>query len=315
MATTLLELQALSKTFADRKVVDQVTFSLVQGQTLGLIGPNGAGKSTTVNMICGLLRPDSGQVLLAGQPMGAGNNQAKMQIGLVPQDLALFDDLSARENLRVFGALYGLSGAHLAARCDAVLELVSLADRAQEKPSTYSGGMKRRLNIAAALMHNPSLLILDEPTVGVDPQSRNAIFEALESLKGQGRSLIYTSHYMEEVERLADHIVIIDHGKVIANESPSDLFRRLPAHAALTVSFAQALSQQTMAALQQQIGVNRIDSKEEGRVLEIALNSHETALPILNWLAQQGHPALHFSTAKTKLEDVFLTLTGRSLRD
>lgn len=315
MAMTLLDVQTLSKSFGSRKVVDQVSFSLIQGQTLGLIGPNGAGKSTTVNMICGLLRPDLGQVLLAGQCMGAGNNHAKMQIGLVPQDLALFDDLSARENLKLFGALYGLSGTNLVTRCDAVLELVSLADRAKDKPSTFSGGMKRRLNIAAALMHDPALLILDEPTVGVDPQSRNAIFDALESLKAQGRSLIYTSHYMEEVERLADHIVIIDHGKVIANDSPSDLFKRLPAQAALCASFAESPSAQTMAALQQQNGVNRIASKDEGRELEIALNSHEIALPVLNWLEQQGHSALHFSTAKTKLEDVFLTLTGRTLRD
>ncbi len=154
MTNLLLDVQGLSKSFGERKVVDAVSFSLKAGQTLGLLGPNGAGKSTTVNMICGLLAPDQGQVLLGGQLMSAGNNGAKQKIGLVPQDIALFDNLSARENLKLFGALYGLSGAQLTARCDAVLELVNLSDRAKDTPATFSGGMKRRLNIAAALLHD-----------------------------------------------------------------------------------------------------------------------------------------------------------------
>ncbi len=228
MAQALLAVNNLNKAFGGRQAVSAVSFGLMQGQTLGLIGPNGAGKSTTVSMICGLLRPDSGQVLLNGVAMGQGSSAIKRQIGLVPQELALFEDLSARENLKIFGALYGLRGNALKSRCDEVLALVNLAERSRDLVGTFSGGMKRRLNMAAALLHDPQLLILDEPTVGVDPQSRNAIFDNLETLKRQGRSLIYTSHYMEEVERLADHIVIIDHGKVIANESPADLYLRLP---------------------------------------------------------------------------------------
>jgi ABC-2 type transport system ATP-binding protein len=315
MAKLLLDVQHISKTFGTRKVVDDVSFSVQTGQTVGLLGPNGAGKSTSVNIICGLLRADAGQVFLDAQLMGGGNNQAKMKIGLVPQDLALFEDLSARENLKLFGALYGLSGSKLVLRCDAVLDLVSLRDRAKEKPATFSGGMKRRLNIAAAMMHDPQLLILDEPTVGVDPQSRNAIFESLEILKTQGRSIIYTSHYMEEVERLADHIVIIDHGKVIANESPMALYQRLPAQAALEINLAQPISIDSLESLKQQRGVTKVDTRDNSKELQIDLTTYDLALPTLSWLSQQGHIPLHFSTAKTKLEDVFLNLTGRSLRD
>ena len=315
MTNVLLDVQGLSKSFGERKVVDAVSFSLKAGQTLGLLGPNGAGKSTSVNMISGLLAPNHGQVLLDGQVMGAGNKAAKQKIGLVPQDIALFENLSARENLKLFGALYGLSGAHLTSRCDAVLELVNLLDRAKDKPTTFSGGMKRRLNIAAALLHEPDLLILDEPTVGVDPQSRNAIFDSLEILKNQGKALIYTSHYMEEVERLADHIVIIDHGKVIANESPSALFQRLPAQAALSMEFALAVSPAVLSLLATQSGVSKVQSSDGGKQLYIALSTPDSALPILSWIAQQAGTPLHFSTAKTNLEDVFLTLTGRSLRD
>jgi ABC-2 type transport system ATP-binding protein len=315
MADILLEVQQLTKSFGTRKVVDDVSFSVRQGQTIGLLGPNGAGKSTTVNIICGLLQADSGHVKLSGQEMSAGNNQAKQKLGLVPQDLALFEDLSARENLKIFGALYGLTGKHLQARCDAVLELVSLSDRAKDKPATFSGGMKRRLNIAAALLHEPELLILDEPTVGVDPQSRNAIFDALEVLKSQGRSLIYTSHYMEEVERLADHIVIIDHGKLIANESPTDLFKRLPAHAALELQLSQPLIASQLQNLQQQAGVVHVESKNQGLQLVISLSDGGHALSLLNYLQNEGIQILHFATAKTNLEDIFLSLTGRSLRD
>jgi ABC-2 type transport system ATP-binding protein len=315
MADILLEVQHLTKSFGTRKVVDDVSFSVRQGQTIGLLGPNGAGKSTTVNIICGLLQADSGHVKLSGQEMSAGNNQAKQKLGLVPQDLALFEDLSARENLKIFGALYGLSGNRLQTRCDAVLELVSLSDRAKDKAATFSGGMKRRLNIAAALLHEPELLILDEPTVGVDPQSRNAIFDALEQLKSQGRSLIYTSHYMEEVERLADHIVIIDDGKLIANESPADLFKRLPAHAALELQLAQPLAAPQLQKLQQQVGVVKLESKDQGLQLSISLNDGGHALSVLNYMQSAGIQPLHFATAKTNLEDVFLTLTGRSLRD
>lgn len=313
MASVLLQVDGISKSYGERRAVDGVSFQVRQGQTVGLIGPNGAGKSTTVGMICGLLRPDTGTITLDGAPVGLGASPAKANIGYVPQDLALYEDLPAIENLKLFGALYGLKGAHLKQRCDAVLALVNLADRARDKPSTFSGGMKRRLNIAAALLHDPQLLILDEPTVGVDPQSRNAIFDTLETLQAQGRSLIYTSHYMEEVERLADHIVIIDHGRVLADETPAALYQRLPAQAALHAELAVAPTAALLGALRTQPGVTAI--RTEGAALDIDLAASVHAAPVLAWLAAQDTPVLHFATARTSLENIFLNLTGRSLRD
>ena len=312
----MLSVSGLSKSFGARRAVDGVSFKVQRGQTIGLLGPNGAGKSTTVSMICGLIKPDAGSVTLDGEPVTQGASAAKQKLGLVPQDLALYEELPAIENLKLFGALYGLKGAALKKRAEEVLALVGLSDRAKDKPSTFSGGMKRRLNIAAALLHDPQLLILDEPTVGVDPQSRNAIFDTLEALKAQGRSLIYTSHYMEEVERLADHIVIIDHGKVLADAAPADLYRRLPTQAALQVELADTdilpaeLLVASLASLPGVAGVRR-----EGVSLDISLHGAAHAAPVLRWLDEQGHTLTHFATARTKLEDIFLSLTGRTLRD
>jgi len=232
---------------------------------------------------------------------------------VVPQDLALYEDLSAIENLRLFGALYGLKGAPLAARIEHVLGLVNLQDRARDKPTAFSGGMKRRLNIAAALLHEPELLILDEPTVGVDPQSRNAIFDTLEALQAQGRSLIYTSHYMEEVERLADHIVIIDHGKVLADDTPAALHRHLPAKALLRVELAAPPAADVLDALRAHAGVTAL--AQEGATLGIGLLDNADAVPVLGWLQQSGQRPLHFATERASLEDIFLNLTGRTLRD
>ncbi|MDB5934491.1 MAG: transporter ATP-binding protein [Massilia sp.] len=312
MAAALLNVSKLTKSYGGRRAVDDVSFQVQTGQTVGLIGPNGAGKSSTVSMICGLLRPDAGSVELDGEAITQGLSAAKRKIGFVPQDLALYEDLSARENLKLFAALYGIKGSAVKQRCDQVLALVNLLDRAGDKPSTFSGGMKRRLNIAAALMHDPQLLILDEPTVGVDPQSRNAIFDTLEQLKAMGRSLIYTSHYMEEVERLADHIVIIDHGKVLADESPAALHQRLPAQAALRVELAAAPCA-LVDGIRALRGVTSVGG--EGATLDILLASGDDALAVMGYLDRQGCRALHFATARTKLEDIFLNLTGRSLRD
>jgi linearmycin/streptolysin S transport system ATP-binding protein len=215
----MLHVKNLRKTFGPLVAVDDVTFAVEPGELVGLLGPNGAGKTTTVSMIAGLLSPDRGDVLVAGRRLEGDTDQSKRRIGLVPQDLALYEELSARANLRFFGALYGLSGAALNRAIEAALELVGLADRTSDRVKTFSGGMKRRLNLAAGLLHDPDILLLDEPTVGVDPQSRNAIFDNLEVLKGRGKALLYTTHYMEEAERLADRIVVIDHGKVVANDT------------------------------------------------------------------------------------------------
>ncbi len=223
----MLDIKNLRKSFGSLVAVDDVSFSLAKGQLVGLLGPNGAGKTTTVSMIAGLVTPDRGEVLIAGHRLAGDTDPAKRRIGLVPQDLALYDELSARDNLRFFGALYSLTGRALDEAIAKALELVELADRARDRVKTFSGGMKRRLNLAAGLLHDPDILLLDEPTVGVDPQSRNAIFENLETLKSRGKGLIYTTHYMEEVERLADRIVVMDHGKVIAEDTLDGLQSRV----------------------------------------------------------------------------------------
>jgi ABC-2 type transport system ATP-binding protein len=223
----MLTVNNLRKSFGSLLAVDDVSFSLAGGQILGLLGPNGAGKTTTVSMVAGLLTPDRGQVLIAGHRLAGDTDPAKRRIGLVPQDLALYDELTARDNLRFFGALYNLTGRALDQAIARVLTLVGLADRARDAVKIFSGGMKRRLNLAAGLLHDPDILLLDEPTVGVDPQSRNAIFDNLETLKAGGKALLYTTHYMEEVERLADRIVIVDHGRVVADDTLAGLQSRV----------------------------------------------------------------------------------------
>ncbi len=224
----MLEVKNLRKAYGELVAVDDVSFTLEKGQMLGLLGPNGAGKTTTVSMIAGLVMPDSGDVMIGGMRLSSDTDPAKRRIGLVPQDLALYDELCPTDNLRFFGALYGMSGAALAKAIRDVLELVGLSDRARDAVTNFSGGMKRRLNLAAGLLHDPDILLLDEPTVGVDPQSRNAIFDNLELLKSRGKALLYTTHYMEEVERMADRIVVIDHGKVIANDTLQGLHAHVP---------------------------------------------------------------------------------------
>src|SRR3984893_9499543 len=227
----MLEAINLRKSFGTLVAVDDVSLKLENGRILGLLGPNGAGKTTTVSMIATLLTPDRGEVRVDGRKVSGDTDPNKRKIGLVPQDLALYDELSARDNLRFFGALYGLSGAELEGAIASAVDIVGLADRVRERVKVFSGGMKRRLNLAAGLLHNPDILLLDEPTVGVDPQSRNAIFDNLEELKGRGKALLSTTHYMEEVERLADRVVIMDHGKVIANDTLAGLQARAPAGA------------------------------------------------------------------------------------
>ena len=221
----MLEAINLRKCFGTLVAVDEVSLTVERGQTVGLLGPNGAGKTTIVSMLSGLITPDRGEVRIDGNRLHGDTDPLKHKIGLVPQDLALYDELSARDNLRFFGALYDLRGAALDAAIAWALQTVGLEDRAQDRVKVFSGGMKRRLNLAAGLLHYPDLLLLDEPTVGVDPQSRNAIFDNLEQLKAQGKALLYTTHYMEEAERLADRIVIIDAGKVIAEDTVAGLTR------------------------------------------------------------------------------------------
>ncbi|MGZ5078668.1 MAG: ABC transporter ATP-binding protein [Usitatibacter sp.] len=224
----MLEARDLWKSFGTTAAVAGVSLQVRAGEIVGLLGPNGAGKSTTVAMLCGLTKPDRGAVAIDGVAIDGDAADVKKRLGVVPQDIALHEDLGALENLKLFGALYGLSGRQLLERAAAALELVGLADRRHAKPADFSGGMKRRLNIACALVHDPDVLLLDEPTVGIDPQSRNAIFDNLESLRARGKALLYTTHYMEEVERLCDRIVIIDHGRVMAADTCEALLALAP---------------------------------------------------------------------------------------
>ena len=222
----MLAVRDLRKSYGRTVAVDGASFSVEPGQLVGLLGPNGAGKSSTVAMIAGLVTPDGGTVTIGGQPLGGDTDPQKRLIGLVPQDLALYDELPAAANLRLFGSLYGLTGRALEDAIGSALLLVGLAERAGDRVKTFSGGMKRRLNLAAGLLHDPQILLLDEPTVGVDPQSRNAIFENLEFLKARGKALLYTTHYMEEAERMADRVVVMDHGRVLADDTLAGLRER-----------------------------------------------------------------------------------------
>lgn len=308
---TLLDAHELRKSYGSREVVAGVSFSAAPGEILGLLGPNGAGKTTIVSMICGLVSPDSGSIAIAGEAIRGDTSDIKRRIGLVPQDLALYEDLSARGNLELFGAMYGVSGAKLRERCNQALDLVGLSDRAKDKPRTFSGGMQRRLNIACALVHDPDLLLLDEPTVGVDPQSRNAIFDNLLTLKARGKTLVYTTHYMEEAERLCDRVVIIDHGKVVASDTLQGLYRLLPAVESLEI---EAEGTVDVTALAQEPGVKT--AEQTNGTLIVGVDDLSRIAPIvLAWLAARGHTVHRVASGHATLENVFLALTGRQLRD
>ena len=313
MSQNLIEVRGLTKKYGDFIAVNGIDFHVRKGESFGFLGPNGAGKSTTMRIIAATSQRTSGDVSVLGKDPEVEGPQIRAHLGVVPQQDNLDTQLTVSENLFIYGRYFGLPSKFIRSKIEELLEFAQLEEKRDVKVETLSGGMKRRLNIAAALLHDPQLLILDEPTVGIDPQSRNAIFDSLELLKQQGRSLIYTSHYMEEVERLADHIVVIDHGKVIADESPADLYLRLPAAAALQVDLQAQISADTLVLLETRPGVSSVIST--GQHLEIALANTTDALPVLDWLAAQGCQALHFGTAKASLEDVFLTLTGRTLRD
>jgi ABC-2 type transport system ATP-binding protein len=310
----LLEARGLVKRFGKLTAVDGVGLSVAAGSCTGLLGPNGAGKTTTVSMIAGLLAPDAGEVLIDGAPLGGDTDEKKRRIGLVPQDLALYDELSARDNLELFGALYDLGPAEIGKAAESALTLVGLADRARDRVKTYSGGMKRRLNLAAALLHDPQLLILDEPTVGVDPQSRAAIFGNLEELRGRGKGILYTTHYMEEAERLCQRIVIVDHGKVIADDTLRGLEKQVPPSRRLSVEIEVAAA--PPAWLPDLRALSGVETAElSGETLSVTLADLERAPAVLAFLSERRQRFSHFRTERADLEDIFLRLTGHTLRD
>ncbi len=311
--TAVLRCSGLRKRFGERQAVDGVGFSIAPGETYGLLGPNGAGKTTTISMICGILRRDEGEVIVAGDAMDPGNTALKAQIGYVPQDLAIYPDLTARENLSFFGRLYGITGSTLKARVDEVLEIVDLTDRARERTSTYSGGMKRRLNIAVGLLHRPSLLVLDEPTVGVDPQSRNAILTSVEALGAAGMGILYTTHYMEEAERLCHRVGIMDEGVIIAEGSRRELVALVGELDRVELVASGDLGAAATAA--RAIPGVREATIQDGRI-DLLVDEARRILPgLLEAVSSDGVTIRSVEVIEPDLESVFLHLTGKALRD
>lgn len=309
----VLECRGLRKTFGDLVAVDDVGFSIAEGETYGLLGPNGAGKTTSISMICGLLGRDAGEVFVDGMPLTTKSVGAKRAVGYVPQDIAIYPDLTARENLTFFARLYGLPGPELKSRVDEVLEIIGLEDRARDKSDTFSGGMKRRLNIGIGLLHKPHLLVLDEPTVGVDPQSRNAILESIEMLSTQGMGVLYTTHYMEEAERLCDRVGIIDHGKIVAEGSRRELVELVGEHDRIRLRATGHLEAAAEAA-RGVPGVREAGILEDGLDL-IAECASDALTQILERVASAGAAVSSVDVEEPNLEAVFLHLTGRALRD
>jgi ABC-2 type transport system ATP-binding protein len=310
----MLQVTDLAKSFGDRLAVDRVTFEIAAGEVYGLLGPNGAGKTTSISMISGILPRDSGSVVIDGINLDEGP-AARARLGLVTQSVTLYQDLTGRENLRFWGQLYDLSGRELNAAVDDGLKAVGLTDRAGDAVSTYSGGMQRRLNLAAGLLHRPAVLILDEPTVGVDPQSRSAIFELIERLRDDGMAVLYTTHYMEEAERLCARIGVIDSGKIVAEGTKGDLIARLGREVRVELTFEKPELALRAAGLLERV---------EGVARTLQSNSHLVAfvddgrrrLPsLLSKLIESNLEPTTLELRSPDLEDVFLELTGKALRD
>lgn len=308
----LLEVVNLRKSYGPIKAVDGISFNIEPGEIFGLLGPNGAGKSTSINIIATILPPDGGEVHLNGVSISR-SGAYKRRLGYVPQQISLFDRLTARENLTLFGRLYDLSGSALRLKTDALLKSVGLEDRADDPVQTFSGGMKRRLNIAAALLHEPELVLMDEPTAGVDPQARAYIFDIVEKLAASGKAVLYTTHYMEEAERFCRRTAIIDHGRILALGTMAELLKSSKTGLELIIE-APNLSSGFMTDLTRELGAGA--SKLEENVGRLIIDDDPSILLRAAGIAQRLgiHPTA-LRLAKPNLESVFLELTGRALRD
>ncbi len=305
MATIAVE--NLSKRFGDVVAVDGVSFDVGRGEIFGLLGPNGAGKTTTINMLCGLVRPDAGTVALEGQ---ADPTRAPVRtvLGVAPQSIALYEELTAQSNLEFFGRIQGLAGRRLKDRVAACLEIAGLMQRRKDRLSTFSGGMKRRLNLVGALLHEPAILLFDEPTAGVDPQSRNLIFDTIGQLKAEGRTILYTTHYMEEAQRLCDRVAILDHGKILDLDTVGNLIARHGGASHIEIGLEEAPPD--AKSLSARLGAGELSC--EGNTIRFQTTKPAQTLATLNQCGVR-YKTLKVDTAN--LEDVFLNLTGRRLRD
>lgn len=300
------------KRYGSLPALDHVDFQIAQGEILGLLGPNGAGKTTAIRALAGLMPVDAGSITLFGRPQKPGVMDLKRRMGLVTQEITVFEDLTARENLAFFGGLYGLKGADLKRRIGDTLEFVGLTEHADKRPKKYSGGMKRRLNIACALTHGPEFLVMDEPTVGIDPQSRNHILESTKALRTKGTTVLYTSHYMEEVAAIATRVVIMDQGRVIAQGTVDELVERVQFEEKVRLEVGSP-TEDLVGKLRAIPGVKQVG--RDGEALTIVSESGSSNLDRILSAAQPSGGVRSIRADKPTLEDVFLTLTGKSLRD
>lgn len=311
----MLEVNHVSKSFNKNQVVSDVSFSVRKGESFGLLGPNGAGKSTTISLICGLFPWDSGEILVDGFSVKKEQMEVKKKIGIVPQEIALYPTMSAFSNLVFWGRMYGLNRSDARKKAKEVLETVGLEGKAKQKIETFSGGMKRRINIGAALMNSPELLIMDEPTVGIDPQSRNHILETVKKLNHSGMTVIYTSHYMEEVEFLCNRIGIIDHGKMIAVGSKIDLVNRLTSGTALDIHVS-SINDAVVNKLKKISAVEGIQTDDKNNIIHLLVDpTMNITADVIDKLVQENIQVNSFQRKVPNLESLFLQLTGRSLRD
>jgi ABC-2 type transport system ATP-binding protein len=328
METHLLEAQGLRKVYKRAKAqpliaVDHIDLQVRSGEIFSLLGPNGAGKTTTISMLCGLLKPSEGDALIDGHSITRQPIAAKQRLGIVPQEIALYDRFSPLRNLRFFGQLYGLRGAELDKRIDEILELVDLSDRRNDPVSTFSGGMKRRINIAAGLLHRPALLFMDEPTVGIDPQNRRRVLDLIKHLRDQyGITVFYTSHLMEEVQELSDRIAIVDHGRLIALGTLAELVQQIGEEDRITLQLAQAelspqLRSQLAARFASPIRLDiQADSDHQHTIIQLFAKQGRKLLPqLLQLLNDADQEVQSIDLREPDLEAVFLSLTGRQLRD
>ena len=309
----ILEVDNLVKKFGDHQAVKGVSFSVEEGEVFGLLGPNGAGKTTTISMLTGLLEPTDGTITVDGMDVKRHTNEVKSKLGLVPQELALYPTLSARQNLLFFGRIYGLKGKELQQRVDEVLEMIGLTERANDAIEEYSGGMKRRVNIGAGLLHRPEVLFLDEPTVGVDPQSRNAIFESVEALNRSGMSVIYTTHYMEEAQRLCHRVAIVDSGELIALDTPTALIRSLGG-GIIVIGLAEGYPEEIVDQAAQLPAV-KAATRTDGQLKVETHRLQEALIGVLDITNKLDVGITSLELLEPNLESVFLHLTGKRLRE